>query len=453
MARPGRSRAGEGRSGRCGWAPRLSPRSRGAGAHRAFAAGDSRRFDRCGSRRSRRHRAGRGRGRGGAPGRRSGRRSRGRSVGGRPRWRGATSARIAYCDSQFSSRRIAGPACGVSRVKETPSGCVFQESDGPVRGAIRPERRSLQTGPAAISRTRRTRPRGPRRRGTSERALEPVRLAVEGDERADRRPRRRPRRPRAAANTRSIGWPMTSPSSTSTGRHEQRDLEARAERHRHRELHLVLVGELDGDEVLGEVADRRDEDHADEELGQAERLDERLDRADEDLRQHRQQHRPPRAARRPRPGRSSAGPPWPSLGSWPPSVSAGFVNWNTSDSDVADDQQRARRARTPRRRLPCARRRGRRGEHGRDEQPDRGQHEQRGVRARDLLAEALDARCCRPPTSTLAPRTSSRLPMIEPVSDRLDDVDQAGLQREERDDQLGDVAERRVEDAADLRAR
>ena len=35
---------------------------------------------------------------------------------------------------------------------------------------------------------------------------------------------------------------------------------------------------------------------------------------------------------------------------------------------------------------------------------------------------------------------------------RLDDLDQPGLQGEERDDQLGDVAERRVEDAADLRA-
>ena len=35
---------------------------------------------------------------------------------------------------------------------------------------------------------------------------------------------------------------------------------------------------------------------------------------------------------------------------------------------------------------------------------------------------------------------------------RLHDLDQAGLQREERDDQLGDVAERGVEDPADLRA-
>ena len=40
--------------------------------------------------------------------------------------------------------------------------------------------------------------------------------------------------------------------------------------------------------------------------------------------------------------------------------------------------------------------------------------------------------------------------MIEPGQRRLDHLDQAGLQSEERDDQLGDVAERRVEDAADL---
>ena len=46
---------------------------------------------------------------------------------------------------------------------------------------------------------------------------------------------------------------------------EQRDLEARAERDRHRELHLVLRGELDGDQMLGEVPDRRDQDDTDEE--------------------------------------------------------------------------------------------------------------------------------------------------------------------------------------------
>ncbi len=42
--------------------------------------------------------------------------------------------------------------------------------------------------------------------------------------------------------------------------------------------------------------------------------------------------------------------------------------------------------------------------------------------------------------------------MIEPVIDALTTVSRPGLQGEEGDDQLGDVAERRVEDAADLRA-
>ena len=95
----------------------------------------------------------------------------------------------------------------------------------------------------------------------------------------------------SGGNTRSIGWPTTTPRSTRTGADEERDLEARPEGHRHRELHLVLGRELDRDEVLGEVADRRDEDHADEELREAERLDERLDRPDEDLGEDRQQRR------------------------------------------------------------------------------------------------------------------------------------------------------------------
>ena len=66
-------------------------------------------------------------------------------------------------------------------------------------------------------------------------------------------------------NTRSIGWPMTTPSSTRTGATNSATWRLEPKRHRHRELHLVLGGELDGDEVLGEVADRRDEDDADEE--------------------------------------------------------------------------------------------------------------------------------------------------------------------------------------------
>jgi hypothetical protein len=57
-----------------------------------------------------------------------------------------------------------------------------------------------------------------------------------------------------------------------------------------------------------------------------------------------------------------------------------------------------------------------------------------------------------PPTRTAAPITSSRLPMIEPVSEAWTTSIRPRWRGEERDDQLGDVAERRVEDAADLGA-
>ena len=151
-----------------------------------------------------------------------------------------------------------------------------------------------------------------------------------------------------------------------------------------------------------------------------------------------------------RPGPSRPGPPWPSGSPWPPSVALGFVNWKTSDSDVArrsgaiDDEHRLLDERALRR---VARRER---EDRRDEQPDRGEDEQRRVRAGDLRAERLG------PVAQAAEQ-DARAEDEQQVADdragdrRLDDLDQAGLEREERDDQLGDVAERRVEDAADLR--
>ena len=58
----------------------------------------------------------------------------------------------------------------------------------------------------------------------------------------------------------------------------------------------------------------------------------------------------------------------------------------------------------------------------------------------------------RPPIRTLAPRTSKQVADDRARQRRLDDFDEAGLEGEEGDDELGDVAERRVEDPADLRA-
>ena len=57
----------------------------------------------------------------------------------------------------------------------------------------------------------------------------------------------------------------------------------------------------------------------------------------------------------------------------------------------------------------------------------------------------------KPPASAAAPVTSSRFPIDRPGQRRLDDLEEPGLEREERDDELGDVAEGRVEDPADLR--
>ena len=121
-------------------------------------------------------------------------------------------------------------------------------------------------------------------------AFEPVRLAVDRDQRADpdgrrdgRDLERREDEIHVLAHDRA--------EEHQDRRHEQGDLEARAEGHGQRELHLVLGRQLDRDEVLGEVADRRDDDHADEEERQVELLDERVDRADEDLGQDGQQGR------------------------------------------------------------------------------------------------------------------------------------------------------------------
>ena len=135
----------------------------------------------------------------------------------------------------------------------------------------------------------------------------------------------------SGVKTRFIGWPIEHAEQDEDRRDEQRDLEARAEGHGHRELHLVLGRELDRDEVLGQVADGRDDDDADEEGRQPERLDERLDGADEDLRQHREERRGREEHDDGDPARVQAGPAWPAGSPCPPSVSCGWVNWKTSD--------------------------------------------------------------------------------------------------------------------------
>ena len=222
-------------------------------------------------------------------------------------------------------------------------------------------------------------------------------------------------------NTRSIGWPMSTPTRTRTGADEQGDLEARPEGHRHRELHLVLPGELDGDEVLGQVADRRDEHDADEERRQPERLDERLDRVDQDLRQDGQQARRRQEHDDRRRRAVQAGPAWPAAARGRRASRFGLVNWKTSADRVADDQEHRhedrflgdRAARLGAARPPVL---GRRWP-ARTARSPRARAARRWSRRSAGRTSACRGAARRP--ARWRPSTSSRLPMIEPVIDAL----------------------------------
>ena len=98
---------------------------------------------------------------------------------------------------------------------------------------------------------------------------------------------------------------------------------------------------------------------------------------------------------------------------------------------------------------PLARAAGKREDRG-HEQADKGDDEQCGVGAGDLPAERLRA-VAQPADQHAGPEHEQQVADDRAGERRLHDLDEAGLQREEGDDQLGDVAEGRVEDAADLR--
>ena len=221
----------------------------------------------------------------------------------------------------------------------------------------------------------------------------------------------------SGVKTRSIGWPSRAPEDDQHGRDEQRDLQARAVAHGHRELHLVLGRELDRHEVLGEVADRRDEHDADEERRQPERVDERLDRADEDLGQDGQERRRDHEHA----DRDATGP---GRAAMPGGLAVaaerlvGVRELVDERQRIADDQRDGRRAPTPRSASPAP-------GHWCVNAKTAGTNSPMTART---SSEAFDAairwlNVCvpwrSPPTRMLAPRTSSRLPMIEPVSDAL----------------------------------
>ena len=75
------------------------------------------------------------------------------------------------------------------------------------------------------------------------------------------------------------------------GRHEQGDLQAAAEGDADGEVHLALARDDDGRNVLGRVADHRDQDQADKGLADVRRLDQGVDAVDQELGAHRHDNR------------------------------------------------------------------------------------------------------------------------------------------------------------------
>src|SRR5215210_8358949 len=128
------------------------------------------------------------------------------------------------------------------------------------------------------------------------RAFQPVGSAVEGDEaRYDHGG------PEGAelqgGEDQAQGMAEQGPEEDEDGGDEQGDLDGGAEGDAHREVHVVLVGDLDAYDVLGDVAHYRDEDDPDEELGDPVLLgqglygpDERLGDVGDGRRRRKQQH-------------------------------------------------------------------------------------------------------------------------------------------------------------------
>src|SRR5215207_9509643 len=136
------------------------------------------------------------------------------------------------------------------------------------------------------------------------RPFQPVRLTVEGDE-----ARHDHGGPEGAqlqgSETQAQRVAEQRAEEDEEGGDEQGDLDRGAEGDAHREVHVVLVGDLDAHDVLGDVANYRDEDDPDEELGDPVLLGQGLYGPDESLRdvgngrrRHEQQHQRSHSAER-----------------------------------------------------------------------------------------------------------------------------------------------------------
>jgi hypothetical protein len=239
---------------------------------------------------------------------------------------------------------------------------------------------------------------------------------------------------------------------------EQGDLRARADRDVDRQVHLVLGGEVDGHPVLGGVADDRHHDQADEELADAELLGRLDDRADEHL-----GHDPDGdAGDRERDDRALDRPGVLVVLLDPTRVEEAAVGLQAeqqagrvgAQEDEGDDE-RHRLDLVAEVDLLLADARQAAAvdqlEDGRQDQGAGGEQEHQHLDVGGGAVEVLPL--------ALAPADEHRgahdqQDVAEDRADdrRLDDLLQPGVQREERDDELGEVAEGDVEEAADARA-
>src|SRR3954447_20932881 len=92
-------------------------------------------------------------------------------------------------------------------------------------------------------------------------AFEPVRLAVQGDESRDD-DRRAQRAELQGAEDQVQGMTEQGAEEDEYGGYEKGDLQRGTQRDGHRELHVVLVGDLDAHDVLGDVANYWYQDNA-----------------------------------------------------------------------------------------------------------------------------------------------------------------------------------------------
>ena len=226
------------------------------------------------------------------------------------------------------------------------------------------------------------------------------------------------------------------------GDQEDGDLSARGERDLGGELDLSARRDDDGASVLCRVADDRDDHGRDEEVGEPGLLRERLERADERLGNERGDH----GGRREHAERERERPRLHLLGIVGHVGLPVAAQREPGDADVDDE------------------------EHDRDRQGDHGervplrvalQPGTAGIRNSRLATmtsareRRLDQRSSSPlpPKTSEKPSTSRRLPITLPGQRPAHDLGEAVGDREERDDQLGRVPERGVDEPADPRPR